>query len=367
MMDHTTQIELSQRKPMARVETEFNQEQIDLIKRTVAKGATNDELALFLHTAKRTGLDPLTKQIHAIKRWDSSQNREVMAIQTGIDGYRLIADRTSKLAGIDDAVFDREDQDHPNKASVTVYKIVDGEKCAFTATARWREYVQTKKDGTATSMWKKMPYLMLAKCAEALALRKAFPADLSGVYTFEEMSQADNGNDEPEPPQQAQAPQQVKCSDCKKPITDYTLNGGGSLKAQQVAEYAQKKYGTALCGECMVARKGKTTPKAETFVETRFEKIPDDSAIEVTGIVRRCTLTEGPKPRLIIAFDDDKEVFSWRTKSTKAFVDKHCIGKTCVFLCDESKWGVEMKHVVSVDGQDASTVEFGISDEDIQQ
>lgn len=164
----------------------FNRDQVDLIKQTVAKGATDAELSLFLYTAQRTGLDPLTKQIHAIKRWDSAAGRETMAIQTGIDGYRLIADRTGKLAGIEDAVFDREDKDHPEKATVTVYKIIGGEKCPFTASARWNEYCAFKKDGAPMALWRKMPYLMLGKCAEALALRKAFPADLTGIYTFEE-------------------------------------------------------------------------------------------------------------------------------------------------------------------------------------
>jgi len=164
----------------------FTREQIDLIKQTVARGATDTELQLFLYTAKRVGLDPLTKQIHAIKRWDSQAGKETMAIQTGIDGYRLIADRTGKLGGIDDAIFDREDKDHPEKATVTVYKIINGEKCPFTASARWQEYCAFKRDGTPMALWKKMPYLMLGKCAEALALRKAFPADLTGIYTFEE-------------------------------------------------------------------------------------------------------------------------------------------------------------------------------------
>lgn len=187
----TTAITTKNVQAITAVGETYSEEKIALIKQTVAVGATDLELQLFLYTAKRTGLDPLTRQIYAIKRWNSQAGKETMTIQTGIDGYRLIADRTNKLAGIADAVFDTEEAPHPGKATVTVTKIIDGMKCEFTASARWSEYVQTKKGGDPTAMWVKMPYLMLGKCAEALALRKAFPADLSGVYTFEEMSQAD--------------------------------------------------------------------------------------------------------------------------------------------------------------------------------
>jgi hypothetical protein len=114
-----------------------------------------------------------------------------MTVQTSIDGYRVIAERSGQLAGIEDAVYDREDLPHPNKASVTVYRLVDGLKVSFTASARWSEYAPT---GGQAFMWQKMPYLMLGKCAETLALRKAFPNDLSGLYTNEEMAQADNGH-----------------------------------------------------------------------------------------------------------------------------------------------------------------------------
>jgi len=180
----------------------ISREQIDLIKATVARGATDNELKLFLYTANRTQLDPLTKQIHFIKRrvYNSrtKQYDEVGTIQTGIDGYRVVAARNG-LAGIEDAIFDSEENNHPNKATVTVYRSVGGERVPFTASARWKEYAQTDKDGNPVAMWKKMPYLMLAKVAEALALRKAFPNDLSGLYTNEEMAQADAEQPQPEP------------------------------------------------------------------------------------------------------------------------------------------------------------------------
>jgi len=169
---------------------EPTEEQVDLIKRTVAKGATNDELALFLYQAKRTGLDPLLRQIHAVKRW--SEGREVMAIQTGIDGYRLIADRTERYTPGRATTFEHDDNGKLVSATAFIKKLVAGEWHEVTATAYYDEYVQKKRDGNPNRFWKGMPHNQLAKCAEALALRRAFPAELSGLYTHEEMQQADN-------------------------------------------------------------------------------------------------------------------------------------------------------------------------------
>jgi len=194
----------------------FNAQQIDLIRRQIAPDASRDELALFLEVCRGTSLNPFLRQIHAVFRNVNVNGRweKRMAIQTGIDGYRLLAARTGQLAGIDDVVFDSEDDTHPNRATVTVYRLVAGQRVPFTATARWREYVQTTKDGNPTSMWAKMPYTMLGKCVEALALRKGFPAELSGVYTHEEMMQADNNSLTPLPelprkPQQPRAAENV--------------------------------------------------------------------------------------------------------------------------------------------------------------
>jgi phage recombination protein Bet len=162
-------------------EERFSREDIALIRETVCRGASDAEFRLFINQCVRTGLDPIQRQIYSIPRGNGR------TIQTGIDGYRLIAQRTGEYAGSDDAIYDTEAEDHPNRATVTVWRLVEGVPRAFTATARWSEY---KPASGQDQMWQKMPYLMIAKCAEALALRKAFPQELSGIYTDAEMDQA---------------------------------------------------------------------------------------------------------------------------------------------------------------------------------
>lgn len=160
-----------------------------------------EELSAFLHLCQRTRLDPFSRQIYLIGRWDNRQQRKVYTPQTSIDGYRVIAHRAcadvGHALGYEDTLWCDKDgrwrdvwlsDAPPAAAKVTVIR--NGMR--FSAVARYSEYVQTKKDGGPSGLWGKMPATMTAKCAEALALRMAFPHDLAGVYTAEEMAQADN-------------------------------------------------------------------------------------------------------------------------------------------------------------------------------
>jgi phage recombination protein Bet len=180
---------------------DFSDKQIALIKSQIAPKATDSELQLFLYQAKRTGLDPLTRQIYAIHRACKENVKgewvwvNKMSIQTSIDGFRVIAERSGDYAGQDEPLF-VEENGKLIYCKVAVYRFRgDVRYQAAVGVAYWSEYVQTDKDNNPSGLWKKMPHTMLAKVAEALALRKAYPQDLSGLYTGDEMAQAE----EPKP------------------------------------------------------------------------------------------------------------------------------------------------------------------------
>ena len=184
---------------------ELDDEKIALMRRTIARGASEDELALFIEQCKRTGLDPFARQIYSVRRkqWNSHSRsyEDSQVIQVSIDGFRLIADRTHKYAGQVGPWWCGPDgewkeiwlnDEPPSAARVGVLRH-DFHQPLF-ATALFKSYVQTNSGGEPISRWKTDPAGMLAKCAEALALRRAFPNEMSGLYTTEEMGQVDNPN-----------------------------------------------------------------------------------------------------------------------------------------------------------------------------
>lgn len=183
-------------------------DQKKLLATTMLQGATADEMRTFVATCERSGLDPFAKQIGVSFRWNKQAGREVMNTYTTIDGFRAIAARSGQYAGQNGPFWCGQDgvwkdvwlsKDPPAAAKVEI--LHRDFQQPLTSTATWDQYVQTftdKKTGKTgpNRMWQTMGPMMLAKCAESLGLRRAFPELLSGIYTSEEMGQADN---HPEP------------------------------------------------------------------------------------------------------------------------------------------------------------------------
>ncbi len=183
-----------------RDEAGFTESEVDLIKTQIAPGVTDGELKLFLHVCKSRRLDPFSRQIYAVvrKTWDpkTRTEKEKMTIMAAIDGMRL-SGRRGGVEAIDEAEFEYDGSLRANdnplglvKATVRVWRA--GVSRPTTGVAYWDEYRQANRDGKLTGKWGDMPRGMLAKCAEAQALRKAAPEELSGIYAAEEMDQIDN-------------------------------------------------------------------------------------------------------------------------------------------------------------------------------
>lgn len=199
------------------IQSKFTEAQIQLIKDTICKGATDDELSLFIQVCNRTQLDPFSRQIYALRTGGK------LSFQVSIDGFRLVAQRSGEYEGQTAPQWCGSDgkwvdvwlaDGPPQAAKVGVYR--KGFREPVWSVARLASYRQE-----SSPTWKKMPDLMLAKVCEALSLRRAFPAELSGLYTEDEMDQARTA-----PPlvvnNHHQAPHQPKKSH-KKPVKEPVL------------------------------------------------------------------------------------------------------------------------------------------------
>lgn len=201
MMDdvETTALSTTDNKALKNMSM-LTREQVDLLKRTVAKESTDDEFSLFLQYCKSTGLNPFARQIFAIKRKDT------LCIQTSIDGLRIVAERTGKYVGQTPTLWCGSNgvwRDiwletlPPTAAKVGILR--KDFKEPIYSIALWKEFHQE----TNKMFWSKMPSHMLAKCAEALALRKAFPMELSGVYSQDELGESSDFLPQQPPPKKS--------------------------------------------------------------------------------------------------------------------------------------------------------------------
>lgn len=163
-------------------------DRLTAVRSVLAPDLNDQELGLFAMVAARSGLDPFAKQLYAVKRSGR------VTFQTGIDGYRSTAERTGEYDGSDEPEYGPTIEQpfaHPEWARVTVYRWRHGRRVGQPATAYWAEFYPGQGQD---AMWRKMPRNQLAKCAEALAMRKAFPFVLADIYTPEEMDQAGPGD-----------------------------------------------------------------------------------------------------------------------------------------------------------------------------
>lgn len=212
----------NQRSQIVQIAPSYSQDQLDTIKNVICKGANNEELALFMAITQRTGLDPFARQIFAVKRKQNvdGQWKEVLSVQVSIDGFRLIAARTGKYRGQTGPYWCGKDgvwrdvwlEDEPPLAAKVGVRHADFVDPLYRVAKFW-SYAQTTKEDKLNQIWKKFPELMIAKCAESLALRSAFPQELSGLYTPDEMGNVDTEYPQASPIQQPMKTMQVEVAE----------------------------------------------------------------------------------------------------------------------------------------------------------
>lgn len=177
----------------------FNAEKIELIKKTIdphGKFSKND-IELFIHICTEKNLDPLMRQIYPVPVWNSKKKCFVMSVQTGIDGFRILAERTGKYSPGKATEFIFDENKRLVGATCYVKKYTaDGTWHEVAATAFINEYKKPDPEKSRDSFWNRMPSVMIEKVAEARALRRAFPEDFSGLYSEDEMHQAQPSHNE---------------------------------------------------------------------------------------------------------------------------------------------------------------------------
>lgn len=175
-------------------QTQWTEEQEAALVQLGLGEAPDADRLVFLHVAQRSGLDPFARQIYMIGRWDKDLGAKRWTIQTGIDGFRAKAEDHPQYAGQrpiqwcgEDGVWVDVWLDRKRKPTAARAQVLRHDREHPTqATCLFEEFAQTKTGGGYTSMWDTKSAWMIGKCAEAGALRAAFPQTFSGLVTDDE-------------------------------------------------------------------------------------------------------------------------------------------------------------------------------------
>ncbi len=257
----------------------FTADQLKIIRDSFLNGASPQEATVLLELARIRRLNPITRQIHFVKRWDSNKNCEVWSAQTGIDGFRSIAERTGRYDGQDEPEFEYDAKGAIKLCRVRVHR--KDISRPFVGVAHFAEYAQYKKDRSLTNMWATKGHIMIAKCAEALAFRKGFPEDMAGLYTAEEM-----GTEEKElnPPPAANTNPAIVT--LPAPVVQFSGSTSGLPDNVKLSGTDRAKAKVAAkTGRIIDVPAGKTEEEAEkAAAEAVVETKPAEPAVDPLGI-----------------------------------------------------------------------------------
>lgn len=178
---------------------------VSVLQDSLYPGAKPESIALVMEYCKAAALDPMQKPVHIVPMWDKKLHAMRDVIMPGVNSYRVNAMRSRDYLGISEPEFGPMVEGshvgiaYPEWCKVTVKRSINGQIAEFTVVEYWIEnYATAGKDSTMpNAMWKKRPRGQIAKCAEAQALRKAFP-EIASAPTYEEMEgRFDHPEDKP--------------------------------------------------------------------------------------------------------------------------------------------------------------------------
>ena len=253
------------------------QRQRQLIRDTFANGASDHDFEVLMAIAEARNLNPFTRQVYFVERWDREKNRKVWSVQVSIDGLRALAERSGLYAGQDEPEYTFDDKGQVICCKVKIYR--KDWKVPCTGVAYFKEFVQLTKEGRPTSFWQRMPLLMISKCSEALGLRKAFPEVASGLYTPEEMGngavvQGEIIQDEEQKleTKRANSTQKEQEKSLEEPANNNPLSASSFPTKEQVANDFQKQMEHKIGGDENDSRTKKLDTPEKTIAEIATDK-----------------------------------------------------------------------------------------------